>query len=248
MSVKGLRARLTYANVMSTVALLVALTGGATAIALSLPKNSVKSKQIAPGAVKTGDIAKDAVTGDKVNESTLGKVPAAARADGAGRADSAAQADRAAFADSALTANALTGLSTTEIPRAINKSSSFFDSELPVVVSGFGTYRLRCIVNTGSHGDDEVTFGYNSTLPATAIENGFYATASEPAAGAAGFVLANDEATGFAFKIGDEDDRIYFHYRVTVPGTSKALLIEAGGFDNEGNSGCAGQIQAFVVG
>ncbi|MGE5527358.1 MAG: hypothetical protein ACM3Q9_01690, partial [Methanosarcina sp.] len=91
---KQLREKLTYANVVATIALILAVSGGATAIAVSvkLPKNSVKSKQLAPGAVKTGDIAKDAVTGDKVKESTLGKVPSAAHADSADTAGSAGSA------------------------------------------------------------------------------------------------------------------------------------------------------------
>src|SRR5690349_16972015 len=63
MSPKGPRGRLTYANVVATLALVLAVGGGATALALTLPKNSVHSKQIAKGAVKTSDIGKDAVTG-----------------------------------------------------------------------------------------------------------------------------------------------------------------------------------------
>ncbi len=46
-----LRSRLTYANVVATIALFVALGGGAYAV-LKLPKNSVKSKQIKNGQVK----------------------------------------------------------------------------------------------------------------------------------------------------------------------------------------------------
>lgn len=58
---KQLRARLTYANVISTLALFIAL-GGATAFAATqLPKNSVGSPQIKKNAVKTGDIAPNAV-------------------------------------------------------------------------------------------------------------------------------------------------------------------------------------------
>jgi hypothetical protein len=90
---------LSYANVVSTLALFLALAGGATAVALSLPKNSVKSKPLAKGAVKTSDIAKDAVTGAKAKESSFAKVPSAAHADTAGRADSAAVADSASVAN-----------------------------------------------------------------------------------------------------------------------------------------------------
>jgi hypothetical protein len=81
-----LRKRLTFANVMSMIAVFVAL--GATAFAATqLPKNSVGTKQlkknavtaakIKKNAVTTAKIKKDAVTGAKVNEATLGTVPSA---------------------------------------------------------------------------------------------------------------------------------------------------------------------------
>lgn len=54
---KRLRSRLTYANVIATLALFLALGGGA-AYAASLGKNSVGSKQLKPGAV-TGVKVKD---------------------------------------------------------------------------------------------------------------------------------------------------------------------------------------------
>jgi hypothetical protein len=78
--------RLSYANVMSTVAVFLALAGGA-AFAASLGKNSVGSKQVKKNAVITSKIKKEAVTGGKVkkdtltgtqiNEGTLGTVPSA---------------------------------------------------------------------------------------------------------------------------------------------------------------------------
>jgi hypothetical protein len=81
-----LRPRLTFANVVSIVALFIAL--GAGAYAAGLKKNSVKSKQIAAGAVKTDELADGAVTsskvadgaitGAKVDESSLSTVPDAA--------------------------------------------------------------------------------------------------------------------------------------------------------------------------
>jgi len=126
-----MKMKLTYANVVSTLALFLALTG-ATAFAIDqLPNKSVGAKQLRPGAVvadkirknavtapkikaeavKSGKIASfavkegklangsvstskllnesvstekiraDAVTGAQINESTVGKVPAAGHAD-----------------------------------------------------------------------------------------------------------------------------------------------------------------------
>ncbi len=92
------RGRLTYANVISTLALFLAL-GGATAIAAGeLGKNSVGTKQLKAGAVTTTKLKKNAVatakirrgavstakirgnavTGAKANEATFDQVPSAA--------------------------------------------------------------------------------------------------------------------------------------------------------------------------
>lgn len=51
-----LLSRLSYANVVATLALFIAL-GGTSYAALKLPKNSVGSTQIKTGAVHTGEIA-----------------------------------------------------------------------------------------------------------------------------------------------------------------------------------------------
>jgi hypothetical protein len=97
---KRLRPRLTYANVMSSIAVFLLLGGGAAIAANQLGKNSVGTKQLKKNAVTTADvkknaitaakikknaittakIKKDAVTGAKVNEATLGTVPNAALA------------------------------------------------------------------------------------------------------------------------------------------------------------------------
>ena len=74
---KQIRQRLTYANVMSSIAVFLVL-GGASALAASqLGKNSVGSKQLKKNAVTTAKIKKNAVTGAKIKESTLGTVPSA---------------------------------------------------------------------------------------------------------------------------------------------------------------------------
>lgn len=105
---KQIRKRLTYANVMSSLAVFLIL-GGATAFAAvkkvgpnEIKANSIKTGKIikeavtsgkikkgavtevrlADGAVTTPKIASDAVTGEKVNESTLGEVPNAAKLGG----------------------------------------------------------------------------------------------------------------------------------------------------------------------
>jgi hypothetical protein len=74
--VKQIRKRLTYANVMSSIAVFIVL-GGAAFAATKLPKNSVGTKQLKNNSVTTKKIKKDAVTGAKVKESSLGTVPSA---------------------------------------------------------------------------------------------------------------------------------------------------------------------------
>ncbi len=109
--------RLSFANVVSVIALFIALGGGAYAVS-SAGKNSVVSKSIKNGQVKTDDLADNAVTGakvidasltgDDVDESTLGQVASAANAGhatDATNANHATSADTAAKADSATNAN-----------------------------------------------------------------------------------------------------------------------------------------------
>lgn len=58
------RPKLTYANVIATIALFVAL--GGAAVAAGLPKNSVGPKQLKRGAVTAPDIRRGAVTAGKI--------------------------------------------------------------------------------------------------------------------------------------------------------------------------------------
>jgi hypothetical protein len=58
---KQLRSTLTYSNVVATVALFLAISGGVVYAASNLGRNSVKSKNIASHAVKTRNLAKNAV-------------------------------------------------------------------------------------------------------------------------------------------------------------------------------------------
>ena len=86
-----MRDRLTYANVMATLAVFIALGGGAVA-AINLPKDSVTSKEIKDKAVKKKDLAKNSVDGSRVapdslrggdvRESSLATVPDSERVGG----------------------------------------------------------------------------------------------------------------------------------------------------------------------
>ena len=74
-----IRSRLTYANVVATLALFLVLSGG-TAVALS-GSNTVFSDDIVNGQVKGVDVLDGTLTGGDVKESSLGRVPQAGNAD-----------------------------------------------------------------------------------------------------------------------------------------------------------------------
>ena len=65
-----LRSKLSYANVMATLAVFIGLAGTSVA-AVSLTRNSVRSKHIAKGQVKRSDIGRSAVSSAKVANNSL---------------------------------------------------------------------------------------------------------------------------------------------------------------------------------
>lgn len=88
-----LRARLTYANVMSTLAVVLALGGTAVASTIIMSNGQVAKNTISGhsppsgdhpniigGSIKGTDIAPNSITGGQISESTLGTVPSASTA------------------------------------------------------------------------------------------------------------------------------------------------------------------------
>jgi hypothetical protein len=68
---KNLHSKLTYANVVATLALFIAI-GGASAFAASqLGKNTVGPKQLKKNSVTTAKVKKEAITAAKVKKGTL---------------------------------------------------------------------------------------------------------------------------------------------------------------------------------
>lgn len=118
---RRLRNRLTYANVMATLALFVAL-GGASYAATQLPRNSVGAKQLKKGAVTGAKVKPHSLTGTALNLAKLGTVPSAAHAgiaDSAGHAASADSAGHATSADSAQSAAVAQSLAPPEPTRLV---------------------------------------------------------------------------------------------------------------------------------
>jgi hypothetical protein len=141
----GLRPRPTYANVTATLALFVALGGGAYA-AGALPANSVGSKQLKRNTVVTAKIKNNAVNGSKVlddsltgtdiNESSLAKVPSAAAADTAANATAANSATHAAASAAVDKVTYKTAAGTAPASSAANVATATCDSGQHVVGGG----------------------------------------------------------------------------------------------------------------
>lgn len=91
---KKLRAQLTYANVMATIAVFLVLGGGAAVAAGGLGKNSVGPNQLKKNAVTTAKIKNGAVTGAKIRLGSLGTVPSATNASTLDGADAASYRGR----------------------------------------------------------------------------------------------------------------------------------------------------------
>src|SRR3954468_7843723 len=97
------RDRLSYANVVATLALFVAL-GGTGYAASQITSRDVKNRSL-----KGGDLKKDTITGAEIRESRLGEVPSARQsltAANATTADTSKTAGSATTAGSAATAGA----------------------------------------------------------------------------------------------------------------------------------------------
>jgi hypothetical protein len=93
-----MRDRLTYSNVVATLALFVAL-GGTGYAAATITSSDIKNRTI-----KGGDVKKNALGGTEINESKLRTVPNARRAQTAAGADISKNAETANQANSATNA------------------------------------------------------------------------------------------------------------------------------------------------
>src|SRR3954447_5722180 len=173
--------RLTFANVVSLLALAIALGGSAYA-AVSLPKNSVGTKQLktravtnsklANGAVTAAKVRPGSLTGKQINSTTLAQVPsaghagnadAASNATHAGSADTAANATHAGSADTAANAthasnSDLLGGSAPSAFLPASKVQSFnaklaFGETRTLFSAGTLTFSAKCVQNAADPSD-----------------------------------------------------------------------------------------------
>jgi hypothetical protein len=123
--------RLSYSNVVATLALFVAL-GGTGYAAAKITSSDIKNRTI-----KGGDVRKNALGGTEINERKLKTVPSAERAQTAAGADISKQADSATQANNALNASALDG----QGAGAFEKSSRVQFASAPLTPSSSGDER-----------------------------------------------------------------------------------------------------------
>lgn len=123
--------QLTYSNLMASVAVFLALGGGAYALtvpnasvgAKQLKKNAVTAAKVRSGAIGSAKVQDNSLTGTDILESSLATVPSASRADTAGASGSAKTAESAATADSAKTADSAATANTAGIANSVASAS-----------------------------------------------------------------------------------------------------------------------------
>jgi hypothetical protein len=121
---KFVRKRLTYANVMSSIAVFLVVAGGSAFAANQLGKNTVGTKQLKNNTVTGAKIKNGAVTGAKLKLSSIGKVPSASTADSAGTANTAKTAETAKTADTAKTAGTANSANTANTANSANTAGT----------------------------------------------------------------------------------------------------------------------------
>lgn len=164
-----LRSRLTYANVMATIAVFMVLTGIGFAVA-KLPKRSVGPRQLKNGAVHSRKIHKNAVNASKIPKGAVGRSELANGAVGTGK-----------ISNKAVETKKLDGGAVTR--------AKIDENSLPLLATLRSGQELRGSFNFGGNGGVGATAhdGYDFQFPLT----------NQPAAPAANVidVVAGDPVT-----------------------------------------------------
>jgi hypothetical protein len=186
--IQSIRGKLSFANVTSMMALMIAL-GGTSYAAITLPHNSVGSSQIKTGGVHSSDLASNAVTSGKVKNGTLlskdfkaGQIPAGATgptgATGPAGAKGATGSTGAAGTPGATGAlGAVTARSFTATADMTNNQKASYTASCPAGQQAIGG---------GGRGDDTASQLTNVTSSRPALST-TTPTANEPPADGQGF-------------------------------------------------------------
>ncbi|HYH54323.1 MAG TPA: hypothetical protein VD761_09345 [Solirubrobacterales bacterium] len=196
---KQLRKRLTYANVMSSIAVFLVLGGGAAFAANQLGKNTVGSKQLKKNAVTAAKIKNNAVTaskiqdgaisGAKINLGSLGTVPSATNAQHAATAANAEDAKHATNATNAENASNASNAANAENANTVagRTVKKFFfgvsspTNEQAILTLGGMTLNASCIGST-------LAAVVTTSVPNTAVRS-----AGVALGGAEAFYKENDD-------------------------------------------------------
>ena len=162
-----LRERVSYANVVATLALFVALGGSATAV-ITITGRDIKNRSI-----KRVDVGRNQLTGVEIRERRLKKVPRATRADLAAQADQAATAAQATtattagFAAAAGDASRLGGLDSGAFARATQIVSGSGDNRSTAQIVLIDLPDIGLQVRTDGDADDTNQLRLVNTGPNT---------------------------------------------------------------------------------
>ena len=240
---KQIRKRLTYANVMSSIAVFLVL-GGATALAAGLAKNSVGTKQLKKNAVTAAKIKKNAVTtekiqngavtGAKLNVGSIPTVPSATTAGSANTANSAKTAGHANTADHANTAGSATnaGNANTVGGQSVVKIfKTLTAGQTDVVVASVGGFTLIADCAT-SDADVEVTgpVGPGWVMQAGGVPGGYSAETTNEYTSVSPGEDGNIILDNLSKEPGDADYGTTSFYAATSAGTVVSGVI---GYDYE---------------
>lgn len=190
-----LRRHLTYANVVASLALFLAL-GGAAFAATQLPRNSVGTGQLKPEAVTSGKIAKKTrnqlrgATGPQGPQGKTGKAGAkgatgARGATGATGAKGANGTDGTGPAFEVFATGKAIGTGSTTIASQ-NLGAGAYVISANVVVEGPAEATVLCLLNTGGEATGTIPAGGGATTLSLSV------TATFGAAGAATLTCSTD--------------------------------------------------------
>jgi hypothetical protein len=117
-----------------------------------------------------------------------------------------------------------------------------FTNTLELSVRGFGRFWLRC------GNENIISFNESNTPGSKAIESGVLVANEFPLSTPEVFPIDAFMTEAGSREYGTQGRRLYVHFTAAVLGTTRTLEIDGGGFENEGSSGCVGQLHASVSG
>ena len=217
-----IRRHLTYANVAATLAVVLALSG--VAYAAGLPKNSVNTKTIVNGQVKSSDLKNNGVKGKDVKESTLSQVPDAAR---------------------------LGGVPAVDVPHATSRLEGGFlqGQEFRLDVPGYGNFGAVCNNNgtPGNATDDLASYKYGTDLAMGSDATSGLRVEASSANLSDAVVRLYGRTAGNGAQVSPEDDRIHAEHLLRKADGTKVIRVDVWTWDDATTTGCYGLVEAQIL-